>query len=200
MMNVFCLAVMLALPLQNAPAAAAPVERVWYDGDRPVRIWMAPDQVAVVYEPATAARSMRTAEQSVRSTEPAAVLIHRNGPVAYFRINDGQHTRTDHVRALKNEPGVRHTGPAFYESPTMRNTEAMALSGEIIVGFDGPADAKAFADAHGIAVVQAIAAVPNTYLFDARAVPDSLSLANNLRREPGVKFAYPNWYRHVAPR
>jgi hypothetical protein len=172
------------------------VERVWYDGDRPQRVWMAPDEVGVILTEA----SPESAEAVVRQIEPGAVLRHRKGTVAFFRIPDAG-TRAARLSRLKQAAAVRHASPVFYETPEAQPENATILTGEIIVVFrEGQAHPDELAQRRGMRVMKPLGFVPNAYLFDARAADDALTLANAVRRDAGVAFAYPNWTRNVVAR
>jgi hypothetical protein len=176
-----------------------PVERIWYDGHRPRHVWMAPDQFAVIFDATNPPATPTAAEQMVRMAEPAARLLRKNGSVAYFRTAAAQRGG-DRARTFRSRAGIRHSSPVFYESPDLAAGDPLALSGDIIVSFSVAVDPERFAADHGITLKRVIDFLPRTYLFDARSAPDSLTLANAIRREPGVDAAYPDWIRNVTRR
>lgn len=184
-----------------AHAQTRVVQREWYDGNRREIVWMAVDQFATILEPGAAARTAAAVEQRVRADEPKATLIKRTGSASFFEVADGREF-ADHKRALAGSPGVAFVSPVFYRD-AVQPEHAMALTGEIIAGFTSPRDAAAlaaFATSHGVTFVKAVAAVPNTFIFDARTSPDLLALANGMRTAPGVAFAMPNWIQAVSRR
>lgn len=194
---------LFALVATMAPgiSAQAPVERVWYDGNRPRQIWMAPDEVAVVFEARALPRSAAEAERYARQVEPEATLQKQTGQVALYKIRDG-HTPPEHVRMFRGVTGVRHASPVFYEGVADPN-RALALSGEIIVGFrrdTSPQEIAAFAAEHRLTLIKALEVPPHTYLFDARATTDSLAVANAIYLSGQVAFASPNWIKSAVPR
>lgn len=194
---------------------AALVERVWYDGDTPQKVWMAEDELAIVYAPGIAAR--------FEQREPAATLIKQDGPVAYYKLPPGGMPANERASQARREPGVRHASPVFYRDPRDPRS-LMALSGEIIVSFRAAPSAERLAElarTHGVTVITPLSFSLYTYLVDARgrsqapsgpvtpkgpgaggaaATPDSLDLANAIRREPDVASAAPNWIRSMVRR
>jgi len=191
-----CLCVSAGLAAQHAPQL---VERVWYDGDRPEHVWMAPDQVAVIFSAEAVPRTRDAAEAVARRAEPGATLVRQHGPVAWFRISDPS-SRREHVARLRQQAGVRHASAAFYETPDARPETATALTGEIIVTFRDGQQAGELARRHGIRLLSRVGSLPNTYVFDARDAEDILTLANSLRGEPGVALSSPAWTRNVVAR
>lgn len=184
-----------------ALAQARLLERVWYDGSRPIKVWMAPDEVAVTFEPGRVPASRAEAERIVRRTEPSAVLEKQVGVVHYFKVSDG-HTPAEHAAAVRSDPAVRFASPVFH--PGDRHPETrMALTGEIIVGFQAAVSDRemdAFTRRHQLRLLKALDFSPHTYVFDARAVDDSLALANELYLSGQVAFASPNWIKTATPR
>jgi len=196
--------ILLALFALLVPAIAARaqapalVERVWYEGHTAHRVWMATDEMAVVFE----TNDPRTDAQSrFEQSTPQATLIKQDGPVAYYKL-DARQSPGEDVVAARRQTGVRHAGPVFYRNPRDPRS-AMALSGEIVVGFRAAVDAQAldqFAKRFGLTLVQALSYAPNTFIFDARSANDSLDLANKIRTLEGVAAAYPNWIRSLGRR
>ncbi len=193
-----------AVLLRCGAAGAQPagfIERTWYDGDRPVKVWMAPDEVAVTFEPERVPASGSEAERLVRRSEPTAVLEKRVDGVHYFRVTDA-HAPADHAAVLRSDAAVRFASPVFYPGDRQPDTR-MALTGEIIVRFRSSvseAQLAAFEAQHRVAMVKALDFSPQTYVFDARAVTDSLELCNQLYLAGQVAFAFPNWIKTATPR
>ena len=193
---------LLSLVMATASVARAQqstlVERVWYDGDAPRRIWMATDEIAVVFD---GRNSPRDAQSRFESATPDAALIKQDGPVAYYKVPP-QQTPGQDVAAARRESGVRHASQVFYQNPGNARS-AMALSGEVIVAFRSDVSAQALdqiAKRFGITLSQKLDFAPNTFIFDARAASDSLDLANRIRGTDGVAAAYPNWIRSFGRR
>lgn len=191
----------LVLLLAHGPVARAQqsplVERVWYEGDTPRRVWMATDEMAVVFD---GRNSPRAAQDRFEAQTPQAALMKQDGTVAYYKMP--QHSPEQDVAAARRESGVRHASPVFYQNPGNPRS-AMALSGEIIVSFRAEPSAQLLdqlTKRFGLTLVQKLDFVPNTFLFDARSSTDSLDLANTIRTSGGVAAAYPNWIRSFGRR
>lgn len=175
------------------------IERVWYEGQDARKVWMAPDEMAVVFDTKELTRA--EAQSRFEQAAPQATLIKQDGPVAYYKLPADQSPRRE-ASAARREPGVHHASPVFYQNPRDPRS-AMALSGEIIVGFQTAPTAQAidqFAKRFGLTFVQALSYAPNTFIFDARSAGDSLDLANTIRTSAGVAAAYPNWIRSLSRR
>ncbi|MBI1872591.1 MAG: hypothetical protein HYS05_01720 [Acidobacteria bacterium] len=185
------------------------IERVWYEGQSGRRVWMAPDEMAIVFDATVfdaivvdaKGPSRREAQTRFERTAPQAKLMRQDGPVAYYKLPPDQSPRREAV-AARREPGVRHAGPVFYQNPNNPRS-AMALSGDIIVSFHTAPSAQALehlAKRYGLTFVQALSYAPNTFIFDARSASDSLDLANTIRTSEGVAGAHPNWIRSFGKR
>jgi hypothetical protein len=177
------------------------VERHWYDGARQRIVWMAPNEMAVVFDPAAAPKTRSEAEQRAAQSTPGAVLEKQQGLVSIFRLPDG--TDTDRpTRALRNESGVRHASPVFYEG-SIGPDNTLVLSGEIIVTFQAAMSDEAlagFSTKYGVLLIKALDALPNTFVFDARSAGDSLALANTIFESGQVALAQPNWIKNATRR
>ena len=63
-----------------------------------------------------------------------------------------------------------------------------------------PDDLARFARKYGVVLLRPMGALPNTYLFDARAATDSLALANVIFEAGQVALAQPNWIQSATRR
>lgn len=197
-----CLGLLSSGSIARAQSGAPLVERVWYDGDRVQRIWMAPDEVAVTFDTRAMPQTPAAAERSVRLLEPSAVLQKQTGPVSYFKLDDG-HTPQEHALALRRNPDVRHVSPVFYTNTDRTPDTRMALTGQIIVGFRAPLsqpDLQRFAREHDVSLFKSLDISPTTYVFNTPPGTDSLELANRIHLSGQVAFAYPNWIKSVVAR
>lgn len=192
----------LVAPLAIAAEARAQqptlVERVWYDGETPRRVWMATDEIAVVFD---GRMPTRDAQNRFESATPDAMLIKQDGPVAYYKVPQRQAPGQE-VAAARRDSGVHHASPVFYQNPGHARS-AMALSGELVVSFRWDVSAQTLdqiAKRFGITFVQKLEYAPNTFVFDARGVSDSLDLANRIRASAEIAAAYPNWIRSFGRR
>jgi hypothetical protein len=180
---------------------AAMIERVWYEGQDARKVWMAPDELAIVFDTIVSGLSRPEAQTRFEQAAPQATLIKQDGPVAYYKLPPDQSPRREAATA-RREPGVHHASPVFYQNPRDPRS-AMALSGEIIVKFHtapAPQTLDQLAKRYGLALVQALSYAPTAFIFDARSASDSLDLANTIRTSEGVAAAYPNWIRSLSRR
>ena len=188
----------------HAVAFAQPagvVERHWYDGTRQRTIWMAPNEVAVVFDPAAAPKTRSDAEQRMTRSTPGTVLEKQRGPVSIFQLPEGTGPEK-RARALRTENGVRHASPVFYEG-SIGPDNTLVLSGEIIVGFKAAMSSEAlagFARKYGVRLIKTLDVLPNTFVFDARSAADSRTLANTIFESGQVDLAQPNWIKNATRR
>ena len=195
------IAVILTSQAPVSAQPADPVERWWYDGTTRRTIWMAPDRLGVVFDPASIPKSRAEAEQRVGRSLPGASLDSQEGAVAIFRLQGAAGT-AGAAREVRSERGVRHASAVYYQG-SRGPGNPLVLSGEILVGFRGvmsPDDLARFSRKYGVVLMRPLGVVPNTFLFDARAAADSLALANAIFETGQVTLAQPNWIQSAARR
>jgi hypothetical protein len=177
------------------------VERHWYDGARQRTVWMAPNEVALVFDPAAAPKTRSDAEQRAARSTPGAVLEKQQGLVSIIRLPDGIDADGP-TSALRNESGVHHASPVFYEGG-IGPDNALVLSGELIISFNAAMSDEAlarFSAKYGFQLIKALDVLANTYVFDARSAGDTLALANTIFESGQVALAQPNWIRNATRR
>ena len=217
---VVCLALSLAVSASAQAASNGKHQEpegtkcVWHNGDREEWVWMVKDEIAVFHDihaaPVTSAAAgvadatarAQAVHAAVQTAAPGATVEHETEAVTFYKLPPLQVlTNAASLRKeLQGQPGIAFTAPVFY--PGVRNPKArMAPTGEIVIHFKAPPtddELRAFAARYGVQVLHRFEFSPQIYLVDARAAEDCLALANEIRLNGAVKYAYPNWLRMYA--
>ncbi len=210
-----CLAVLVIIPslaqAQVGSKGEPPqgTKREWYNGDREEWVWVVGDEIAVLHDMQTtkalsAPNRAQAINGAVTAVIPGAKVAQANEAVTFYTLPRVQTAETmlEARRRLHEQSAIKYTSPVGY--PGARSAESrMALTGEIIVHFKtSPSNSElgAFADKHGIHLLQGYSFSTEIFLFDARGADDCLALANKIHLSGAVRYAYPNWLRSYAAR
>lgn len=167
---------------------------VWYDGDSPRRVWLDPQVVAVFEDPDG------SASQSVRSIAPQAQQLPSRTPgLRLWRLPQNGSSTVRSLQAL--EPDAR-VSPVLRDSPSARGS-MRALPGGVIVYLDpdlSGEQASAWLQQQNLQLQRQLFAGQNVFLVETAAGLPALELANQLRQQPGVVAAMPDWWQELEPR
>ena len=190
-------------PPQDKGSPLEGVERIWHNGNRTERVWMAEDEIAIFFEDLETRRprAVQQIKPWLEEAFPGVKIEYSNAVAAFCRLQMKASPDALAVQGtrLKQRPEVKHTSPVFYPAAPAPNTR-MALTGQIIVRFRNPlssASLSQFITRFQLSLVQKFEASPKSILLQRTSVsgPDDLTVANELSALPEVEYAYPNWLR-----
>lgn len=166
----------------------------WYDGDQPRQVWLDPQVVAIFGD------ADDSAAETVRSMAPAAEQLPTRTPgLRLWRLPQGSGSALRRLQAL--EPDV-HVSPVLRDSPSAGGA-MRALPGGVIVYLDpswNSEQARDWLHNQELQPQRQLSAGRNAFLVETEPGLAALELANQLRQQPGVIAAMPDWWQELEPR
>lgn len=181
------------------PAKKLQKSYVWYDGDRPRRIWINPGVIAE-FDPED--RESLPGGGTVRKNYPKAREIEgRHKGAKLWQLEPGASSEAAAKHLNTKKPRNKYS-PVFHDKGTS-SARKRALPGNVIVTLDpgwDDSDVERWADSKRLEIVRKLEIGKNIVVVRTSPGLEALDTANALRGTEGVVETTPDWWEEVGLR